>query len=109
MKNQNRTRHLKIRLTEAELDTIEQRAGSMTKSAFVRECAIDRMPTTLPQVNERAIVQLNKIGVNLNQLTRLAHKANEAELQTIMDAVFAESCLLVGAIADLISPDMECL
>lgn len=98
-----RTRHLKIRLTENELETIENRAGAMTKSSFVRLCALDRVPITIPASNQKAVVELNKIGSNLNQLVRLAHlhslDSDIERLKSTMSAAHSETCRLAGVLA----------
>lgn len=88
------TRHVLVRVTEEEHarlgDAARDRACSV--SHLVR-CAIFRLqiPAPIPaRVDRDAVVQLQKIGVNLNQVTRLLyHRAENAEDLRLMEVAHA--------------------
>ena len=87
MARDQRTRHLRIRLTDSEADAIEAaaRAGSVRVSDLVRAVLFDgagRIPAPRPARDETNLVEadrlreLRRIGVNLNQI---AHRLNAGD------------------------------
>lgn len=64
---------LKIRLSQNERSVIDKRAGRMSAAAYLRECAINRAPTAIPEINQKTLLELSRIGNNLNQIARRAN------------------------------------
>ena len=78
---QNRTEKVTIRLTPEELSRLQELSyGSYRLMAdYCRDCIFGREITVIPGFDEAAD-QLRRIGINLNQLTRLA---NERKISVI--------------------------
>ena len=67
-----------VRFTPEEWAQVEAWAAdaSVSPSRYVREATLRRRPQTKPRgVRAEAVRELNRVGVNLNQLVRLAHQA----------------------------------
>ena len=45
----------------------------MNEPEFIRRICINQPIYTIPKVNSTALIELNKIGVNINQLTKISH------------------------------------
>ena len=62
-----------------EFEKLEQRAeaAGLDISEFVRRLALNQQFHALPTINRQALVELSKIGVNLNQIARIANKKGE--------------------------------
>lgn len=82
MPKQNRTEKVTIRLTPDELSRLQELShGSCRLMAdYCRDCIFDRKITVIPGFDEAA-EQLRRIGVSLNQLTRLAHERKISVIQ----------------------------
>ena len=65
---------IKITVTKRERELIKSKAkkGNLTVSAFVRKAALD-MPVIVLDGFKELVLELSRIGNNLNQLTVLAH------------------------------------
>jgi hypothetical protein len=101
IKNETKMREfcLKIRLSRPEKEELARRAGPMSLAAFLRSCALDRTPVLPPEINQKAISELNKIGVNLNQLTRrMNSESDQIRLNLIKHQVFQKTQELSGAL-----------
>ena len=75
--DQRRTRQINVRVTEAEAAALAEQAGRarLTVAAYLRRRGLRRR---VRAVTERRLAaadrrELNRIGVNLNQMTRLMH------------------------------------
>ncbi|MFT9495863.1 plasmid mobilization protein [Anaerosolibacter sp.] len=73
--NENKTKFIGFRVTEAEYKKIEQKAqkAKMNISQYVSLSALGRDIVVFEDLKE-LIHQLSKVGNNLNQITMLAHK-----------------------------------
>ena len=73
-----RTRQINLRVTEAEARTLagHAEASRLTVPAYLRRRGLRRPApaTAVAELPPELRRELNKIGVNLNQLTRLAHQ-----------------------------------
>ena len=74
---ERRTRQINVRVTEAEAAALAEQAGRarLTVAAYLRRRGLRRPVRAAP---ERRLAaedrrELNRIGVNLNQMTRLMH------------------------------------
>ena len=76
-----RNKSIPIRVTEKELEEIDARASKAKKNRteYLISAALGKEITVIEDLREM-IVQLKKIGNNLNQLTR---KANAREVEVI--------------------------
>ena len=76
-----RNKSIPIRVTEKELEAIDEAAKKAKKNRteYLINCALGKEITVISDLREM-IVQLKKIGNNLNQLTR---KANAHEVEVV--------------------------
>ena len=83
-------RRFLVATNEAECARIEElaEAAGMKPTAFLRESAIKR--TISWRVNAAARRELRRIGVNLNQLTRVANTTGRVEAVEKLNAVIGE-------------------
>jgi uncharacterized protein (DUF1778 family) len=90
---EGRTAQIHVLLTEAERERIRTWASetNLTVSDFMRRRALGR--PILPRVDGEARRQLRRIGVNLNQLARVANMAgqlaHEDELRATVEEIRA--------------------
>lgn len=82
-----RTRHVSVRFTQDEYVKLQERAhaAAIEVSALIRKAALDveiprRAKQRSPDIAAlgRAIVALNRVGSNINQLARVAHQTGDA-------------------------------
>lgn len=72
---------LKVGLNDFEYRKLIDRAESVglgaprMRSEFVRKLILNSKINSVPTINKTAIAELNKLGQNLNQLTRLANSS----------------------------------
>ena len=88
-----RTRQINVRVTEAEAEALAEQAGRarLTVAAYLRRRGLRRR---VRAVTERRLAaedrrELNRIGVNLNQITRLMHSGRvvSPELRATVERV----------------------
>ena len=85
-----RTTQIQIRLTPREKARIEHEAGEagLSASDYLRRRALDRPVEARVDADARAL--LRRLGVNLNQLVRVAHRAGQVEHEDDLGALLAE-------------------
>lgn len=87
--------NIKVGLNDFEYQKLIDRAESVglgaarMRSEFVRKLIMNSKINSVPMINKTAIAELNKIGQNLNQLTRLAN-SNASIDQTQISQIHAE-------------------
>ena len=76
-----RNNSIGIWLSDEEFENLKLRVSKTTlnQSAFIRKCLLEREMTIIPGIRE-LIIELKRIGNNLNQLTR---SVNEGSLTVI--------------------------
>lgn len=71
MAKEKRVREIKIRLTEDEYQALLERKTKARLAEWLRELALDQAPKRQPKsVDPALLFELNRIGVNLNQIAR---------------------------------------
>ncbi|WP_427834625.1 MobC family plasmid mobilization relaxosome protein (plasmid) [Actinobacillus pleuropneumoniae] len=66
-----REKEIKIRLTENEYQALLERKTKARLAEWGREVALEQQPKRQPKVIDPALLfELNRIGVNLNQIAR---------------------------------------
>lgn len=113
-KSPTRTAWIKLRVTQAEKESIIAKAASQgqTVTDFIRQRALDYRLRQTPLEKER-VRQLARIGANLNQLARWAntHK-NHAETMDVLAALVSLERILRDTPPppeSLNSEDMPCI
>ena len=69
-----RTKEIKIRLSDAEYQQLLERKTEPTLAGWLRTIALDQKAKKQAKtVDPKLLYELNKIGVNMNQLAKLAN------------------------------------
>jgi hypothetical protein len=74
-----------IRFTQNEWHKIEQnlKKENLTFSEFARASILNKKIKKTPKAKKELLFELNKIGNNLNQITRLVNEKKAIDLQTL--------------------------
>jgi len=77
----NRNKEIKVRLTEEEYEQLLQRKTKPRLAEWIRETCLDQKPKKeVATVDPLLLYELNKIGVNLNQIAKkIQHSENNIE------------------------------
>ena len=80
-----RNNSLGIWLTQEELEDLKTKISktNLNQSAYIRKCILEKNITVIPGIRD-LIIEIKRIGNNLNQITRLA---NEGSLTILGDNV----------------------
>ena|SRR5665811_794911 len=72
-------------LTQEELESLKIRISdtNLNQSAYIRKCILEKNITVIPGIRD-FMIELKRIGNNLNQITR---QANEGSLTIIGDNI----------------------
>lgn len=69
--NEKRKHAITCRLTDEELQKVENSRGGMTPGEWIRRAALGlEIPNQIPELNKQAWAELSKVASNLNQLAR---------------------------------------
>jgi hypothetical protein len=77
-----------LRLSPNEKEELEERAeeAGLSLSAYLRRCGLGKPMKT--QIEKKALKEINKVGVNLNQLARWANQGKGRAVESeIEDAI----------------------
>lgn len=87
MANRNRNIDLKFRVNEEEKTFIEMKmkeAGITNREAYLRKMAIDgAIIVSNYDKTKKLTMELNKIGININQIARVANTDNKISKENI--------------------------
>ncbi|KGL43056.1 PcfF [Listeria newyorkensis] len=87
MANRNRNIDLKFRVNEEEKTFIEMKmkeAGITNREAYLRKMAIDgAIIVSNYDETKKLTMELNKIGININQIARVANTDNKISKENI--------------------------
>ena len=97
--DQLRSKRLSVYVTEDEFSELTRRAKlvSMRTPAYLRECALERLPPTVPELNQKAWLELSKSAANLNQIAKALNHGKPVGMGFILDAVNKFRCNLIKA------------
>ena len=99
---ERRTRTLGVRVTKAEAEELRERAQAahLSVAAYVRRRALGRRVRTAPEwrLGAAELRELNRIGVNLNQMARAMNSGVSAPAET-REAVERVGELVAGLLA----------
>lgn len=81
-------------MSASEVAEIDFRRGKVRRAIYLRLAALGKkLPCPLPQPSADAVIELGKIGSNLNQIARKLNSTNEPSAELVEKAV-KESKLL---------------
>lgn len=93
--DERRRYKVKVGFTTSEFERLLDRAESanLPEPEFIRRICINQPIYTIPKINADALIAINRIGNNINQLTQIAHRAEQIpvkfEFQKIIDELQA--------------------
>lgn len=97
---------VEVSLNESELSQFQSRLASVgleqnkqTRAKFIRKLILNEPINSVPVVNKVAIVAINRVGVNLNQLIR-AGKLNDEILQSMKAELSHAASQILGVKSD---------
>lgn len=68
---EKRTKRIEISVTQAEFDALQERKTKPRLAEWIRETALgERVKTPTPKADPQLLYELNRVGVNLNQIAR---------------------------------------
>ena len=109
MKNRKRNVKIELYVTEYEKELIYQKMAELPTtnfSSYARKMLIDGKIISLNSCSElkQLIYEINKIGVNINQLTKVANETKNINKSMIQDIVIMQE-----EIQKIIMEKVECL
>lgn len=84
-----RTKEIKIRLSEAEYQALLERKTKARLAEWIRETVLEQEPNRKPKPSDPALIfELNRIGVNLNQIARQCNSQKPSiDLASVLSAL----------------------
>lgn len=85
--DERRSYRVKIGFTPGQYQTLVDRAeaAGLSDVELIRRLAINQQFYTVPSINRAALADLNKIGVNLNQLTKTANQTSALNAEVLQE------------------------
>lgn len=100
-----RLHSVSCRLTDAELATLDERRGEVSRGEWLRRAALSQPPRVVPTINKEAWSELSRTASNLNQLTRALNEgrwqsgdreAAQKSLRMVWDQLKVVRAQLIG-------------
>jgi len=86
----NRNKEIKVRLTQKEYELLVQRKTKARLAEWIRETCLDQKPTKrVSTVDPLLLYELNKIGVNLNQIAKKVQR-EEHNIEWLIEIIHIE-------------------
>lgn len=87
--DERRSIQIKVGLTPAQYEKISERAESagLSDVELIRRLAINQQFNTIPAINRTALIELNKIGVNLNQIAKVANMRADLNFGQVFEQI----------------------
>ena len=84
--DQLRGKRCNVYATDAEFAELKRRADmvNMRVPAYLRECALNKLPPVVPEINKEAWLALSKAAANLNQLSKKMNVVGMVKASLIM-------------------------
>lgn len=77
---QKRSKSIEVVFSDDELVALDQRRGEIPRARFLREIALNQKParlTTYKKVDPDLLIEINRIGCNLNQIAYFINRKDE--------------------------------
>ena len=94
--NECRKNCVSVRLNEVELELLNHRRGALKRGEWLRMAALDQLPPAIPELNQKAWVELAKAAANLNQIAANLNHGELVDIQVIRDELIKFRNDLVG-------------
>ncbi len=97
--NDPRQHCVSVRLNKVELKKLDIQRGTLARGEYLRCAALDKLPPSIPAINQTAWVKLASAAGNLNQIAKHLNGVGDIDIENIREelAVF-RLCLI--SIAD---------
>ena len=92
-----RNREIKIRLSGEEHATLLKKRGKMRLATWMRESCINGMPSAIPTINQSALSELHRVGINLNQIAVRLNVDQQVHISETLDQISQLKTVLVCA------------
>ena len=94
-----RTHTVSVRMNEAELAHLDalRAPRNLQRGAYMRAAFMQSLPPTVPELNQKAWLELSKSAANLNQIARHLNQGKLVGVGVILDAVNVFRCNLTKA------------
>ena len=67
---EKRTHAVAVRFNSEELELLDKNRGRFQRAEFLRSSALNKLPPTIPPLNQQAWTELARAAANLNQIAR---------------------------------------
>lgn len=87
--DERRSIQIKVGLTPSQYVKIEERAESagLSDVELIRRLAISQQFHTVPAINRSALIELNKIGINLNQIAKAVNSRADVNFEQALESI----------------------
>lgn len=87
--DERRSIQIKVGLTPSQYVKIEERAESagLSDVELIRRLAISQQFNTVPAINRSALIELNKIGINLNQIAKAVNSGADVNFEKALESI----------------------
>lgn len=85
--DRKRTRCVSVRMNVSELAELDGKRGRIPRGEWMRFASENKLPPTIPAINQDAWIELSRAAGNLNQVSRKLNSGDEvdvAELRQIL-------------------------
>lgn len=86
-----REKQLKFFVTDSEFERIKSKVAEskLSQSDFLRKSALNKEIVVVEGIRE-LVLQIKKVGVNLNQITKLAHQSRVSDVSAEIEQIHGE-------------------
>ena len=77
---EKRSKSIEVVFSDDELIALDERRGEIPRARFLREIALNQKParlTTYKKIDPELLIELNRIGCNLNQIAYFINRKDE--------------------------------
>lgn len=94
-----RTHTVSVRMNEAELAHLDalRAPRKLQRGAYMRSAFMQSLPPAIPELNQKAWLELSKSAANLNQIAKHLNQGEPLGVGFILDAVNKFRCNLIKA------------
>ncbi|MGZ3237207.1 MAG: plasmid mobilization relaxosome protein MobC [Burkholderiaceae bacterium] len=94
---EKRVHTVSVRLNDVELSKLEKTRGKYQRGEWLRIAALDKLPPTIPVINQQAYAELARSAANLNQISRHLNEGGAADAATVAALLSDFRLALLGA------------
>lgn len=94
-----RTHTVSVRLNAAELEHLDalRAPRKLQRGAYMRAAFLKSLPPFVPELNQKAWLELSKSAANLNQIAKALNQGKPVGMGEIIDQLAKFRCMLLKA------------